>query len=85
MSHHPTSFQGSITDAAKAAIEAAIPGAVAEVTGGGGHFQLVVTASAFAGKGMVDCHRMVLSSIAHLMQGDMAPIHAVDSLRTKSA
>lgn len=84
MSSHPTDFQGSITDAVREAIERAIPDAHAEVTGGGGHFSIVVTSPAFAGKGTLANHRLVLSTIAHLMKGDTAPVHAVDSLTTRA-
>jgi acid stress-induced BolA-like protein IbaG/YrbA len=82
MSEHPTDFQGSIPDAIREAVLAAIPGAEVEVSGGGGHFSIVVTSTAFAGKGRVDSQRLVYSAIAHLMRGDRAPVHAVDSLRT---
>jgi len=85
MSRHLTSFQGSVTDAIRKAIQDAIPDATAEVTGGGGHFQIVVTSPAFAGKNMLESQRLVYSAIAHLMKGDDAPVHAVDSLRTKVA
>jgi stress-induced morphogen len=43
-----------------------------------------VTSSAFAGKSMLQSQRMVYSAIAHLMKGDLAPVHAVDSLRTRT-
>ena len=72
-----------ITDEAKAAIEAAIPGSVANVRGGGGHFEIEVTSNAFAGKRIVAQQRLVLTAIAHLMQGNSAPIHAVDTLICK--
>lgn len=84
MSSHPTEFQGSVIDALRTSIEGAIPDARAEVTGGGGHYTLVVTSAAFAGKGPVDSQRLVYSSIAHLMKGDLAPVHAIDSLRTRT-
>lgn len=80
MSHHPTNFQGSVTDAAREAIEKAIPGAKASVEGDGGHYRVAVVSAAFEGKNTLQRHRMVLSAIAHLMAGDMAPIHAVDSI-----
>jgi acid stress-induced BolA-like protein IbaG/YrbA len=85
MSHHLTSFQGSVTDAVKKAIEEKVPDSLAEVTGGGGHFNIVVTSPAFAGKSMLESQRLVYSAIAHLMAGDMAPVHAVDSLKTRTA
>ncbi|MBZ5708718.1 BolA/IbaG family iron-sulfur metabolism protein [Nannocystis pusilla] len=82
MSHHPTNFQGSVTDAIRDAILAKIPGADVQVSGGGGHYTIVVVSGEFAGKSMVAQQRLVYGAIAHLMSGDMAPVHAVDSLRT---
>lgn len=84
MSSHPTNFQGSVVDALKAAIEAKIPDAHAKVEGGGGHFTIEVVATAFEGKGPLESQRLVYSAIAHLMLGDMAPVHAVDSLKTRT-
>ena len=84
MGHHPTDFQGSIVDAVRQAIEEKIEGSTAEVDGGGGHFNIVVTAPVFAGKNMLESQRLVYAAIAHLMKGDMAPVHAVDSLKTKT-
>jgi acid stress-induced BolA-like protein IbaG/YrbA len=84
MSEHPTNFQGNVVDAIREAIEGKVEGAVAEVTGGGGHFSIVVTSPVFAGKGMLESQRLVYGAIAHLMKGDMAPVHAVDSLKTKT-
>ena len=43
-----------------------------------------VTASAFEGLRTLQRHRMVLSAIKHLMSGDDAPVHAVDSLATNT-
>jgi acid stress-induced BolA-like protein IbaG/YrbA len=85
MSHHLTTYKGSVTDAIKEAVEGAIQGARVEVTGEGGHFNIVVVSSAFEGKSMLQSHQMVLGAIAHLMKGDMAPVHAVDSLKTRTA
>jgi acid stress-induced BolA-like protein IbaG/YrbA len=84
MSHHPTNFEGDVVQTLKAAVEQAIEGSIAEVSGGGGHFSLVVTSPVFAGKGMLESQRLVYSAIAHLMKGDMAPVHAIDSLKTKA-
>lgn len=64
-------------------IEAAMSGAQVEVSGAGGHFSIVVTSELFRGKGRVDAQRLVYSAIAHLMKGDQAPVHAVDSLSTR--
>ena len=83
MSHHPTDFQGSVIDAVRQSIEAAVPDSRAEVTGGGGHYSIVVVSPAFQGKSMLESQRLVYSAIAHLMKGDMAPVHAVDSLKTR--
>ncbi|MEM7152931.1 MAG: BolA/IbaG family iron-sulfur metabolism protein [Myxococcota bacterium] len=85
MSHHPTDFQGSVIDAIREAVEAAIPDSKAQVDGGGGHYTIEVTAAAFEGKSMLQKQRMVLSSIKHLMAGDRAPVHAVDSIKTHLA
>ncbi len=83
MSDHPTDFQGNILDALRESIVKAMPDAVVDAQGGGGHFTLVVTSTAFAGKGPVDAQRLVYSAISHLMKGDRAPVHAVDSLKTR--
>ena len=85
MSSHPTDFQGSVTDAIREAIVAAIADADVIVQGGGGHYTIEVTAKIFAGKNRVESQRLVYSAITHLMRGDMAPVHAVDSLRTNVA
>ncbi|WP_394844073.1 BolA/IbaG family iron-sulfur metabolism protein [Pendulispora brunnea] len=82
MSDHPTNFKGDIIAAITSAIESKIAGSKAEVTGGGGHYTIAVTSAAFAGLGRVDAQRLVYSAIAHLMAGDGAPVHAVDTLRT---
>jgi stress-induced morphogen len=81
--HHPTDFQGNVLDAIREAVEAAIPGATATATGGGGHYEIDVTSAQFAGKTMLQKQRMVLSAIKHLMAGDRAPVHAVDKIRTR--
>jgi acid stress-induced BolA-like protein IbaG/YrbA len=82
MSDHPTSFTGSVPDAISDSIRRALPDALVAVTGGGGHYAIVVTSAAFDGKGMLESQRLVYSAIAHLMKGDSAPVHAVDTLRT---
>jgi acid stress-induced BolA-like protein IbaG/YrbA len=68
----------------KAAIENALPGAIALVRGAGGHFEIVVTSEQFAGKGTVEKQRLVYRAIKHLMAGDDAPVHAVDRLDCKT-
>ena len=84
MSSHPTDFKGSVVDALREAIEGQIANSHAQVSGGGGHFTIEVTSPAFAGKSMLESQRMVYSAIAHLMKGDAAPVHAVDSLKTRT-
>lgn len=60
-----------------------MPGAQVTVRGGGGHFSIEVISELFAGKNPVQSQRLVYSAIKHLMAGDNAPVHAVDSLQTR--
>lgn len=65
----------------KRRIEAAIPGAQAEVedwTGGGDHFRATVTSEAFAGLSRIQQHRLVYEIFGEEIGG---PIHAL-SLKT---
>jgi stress-induced morphogen len=67
----------------KSRIEAAIPGARAEVedwTGGGDHFRASVTAKAFSGLSRIEQHRLVYQVFGDEIGG---PIHAL-SLSTQS-
>lgn len=84
MSDHPTDFVGSIPDAIRDGIKAQIPDAVVEVGGGGGHYNIVVVSTVFAGKSMLQNQRLVLGAIKHLINGAAPPVHAVDSLVTKT-
>jgi len=84
MSPHPTDYQGSVIDALREAIEQQIPDSRAAVNGGGGHFSIEVTSPAFAGSSMLESQQLVYGAIAHLMQGDAPPVHAVDSLKTRT-
>lgn len=63
-------------------ITTAIDGSQVTVEGGGGHYRIEVVSNVFDGKNRVQKQRLVLSAIAHLMKGDGAPVHAVDSLKT---
>ena len=72
----------STLDQIRDAIRAAISDATVEVAGGGGHFTIAVVSQAFAGKTMMESHRLVYAAIAPLMSGDAAPVHAVDTLKT---
>ncbi len=67
----------------KQRIEAAIPGAQAEVedyTGGGDHFRATVTAAAFAGLSRIAQHRLVYDVFGAEIGG---AIHAL-SLKTQA-
>lgn len=75
----------STEESLHAAIAAAIPDAKIAVTpGSGGHFSLEVVSPVFAGKSLLESQRLVYSAIAPLMKGDGAPVHAIDSLKTKT-
>jgi stress-induced morphogen len=66
----------------KSRIEAAIPGATAEVedwTGGGDHFRATVVSPAFAGLSRIQQHRLVYGVFGDEIGG---PIHAL-SLTTR--
>ena len=68
-------------DELKERIEAGIPGAVAEVTGDGHHFNAVVSAAAFNGLTRIAQHRLVYDVFGAEV-GDR--IHAL-SIHTKTA
>jgi acid stress-induced BolA-like protein IbaG/YrbA len=76
-------INNNINDQLQAAVLAALPGADVVVQGNNGHFTLEVVHEAFAGKSPVAQQRLVLSAIKHLMAGDNAPVHAIDSLKLK--
>ncbi|MGE0549062.1 MAG: BolA/IbaG family iron-sulfur metabolism protein [Kofleriaceae bacterium] len=84
MSDHPTDFVGSVPDAITSSIKTKMPDAVVEVSGGGGHYTISVVSTAFAGKNMLESQRLVLSAIKHLINGASPPVHAVDSLTTRT-
>ncbi|MDX6698052.1 MAG: hypothetical protein QOE65_1449 [Solirubrobacteraceae bacterium] len=68
----------------KSRIEAAIPGAEAEVVdlnGGGDHFQATVVADAFAGKSRLEQHRLIYDVFGDEVGG---PIHAL-SITTRTS
>ena len=75
----------NLLDTIRDAIEAALPGAKATVAGGGGHFTIEVVSPVFEGKSTLERQRLVYAAITPLMKGDAAPVHAVDSLITKTA
>lgn len=76
------SLDQNISERIRAAIVERLPGAQVEVSGGKGHFTLVVTSQEFAGKLPLAQQRLVYSAIAPLMAGDNAPVHAIDNLKT---
>ena len=84
MSDHPTDFVGSVEEAIRSAIVAKLPDARVDVAGGGGHYTIGVVSTAFAGKNMLESQRLVLGAIKHLLAGERAPVHAVDSLTTRT-
>ena len=64
------------------AIVGAIEGAKVEVRGMGGHFEIQVISSVFAGKNTLQKQRLVYSAITPLMSGANPPVHAIDKLET---
>jgi len=65
-----------------AAISSALTCESLDVRGSGGHFEIRVVSSEFAGKNTLAKQRLVFSAIASLMKGDGAPVHAIDKLET---
>jgi acid stress-induced BolA-like protein IbaG/YrbA len=84
MSEHPTDFVGSVEDAIRTSIQARLPDATVRASGGGGHYTIEVVSAGFAGKSMLESQRLVLSAIKHLINGERPPVHAVDSLITRT-
>jgi acid stress-induced BolA-like protein IbaG/YrbA len=71
----------SIENDISQALLAKIPEARVEVSAGsGGHFSIKIAAASFAGMSSLQKQRTVLTAIAHLMKGERAPVHAVDSI-----
>jgi acid stress-induced BolA-like protein IbaG/YrbA len=84
MSDHATDFVGAVDEAIRSSITAKLPDARVAVAGGGGHYTIEVVSAAFAGKTMLEQQRLVLGAIKHLINGAAPPVHAVDSLVTKT-
>jgi acid stress-induced BolA-like protein IbaG/YrbA len=74
----------SIHNQIRAAIQKELPNAAIHVEGAGGHFSLDVTDPVFADKSMLASQRLVLGCIKHLMAPPNAPVHAIDSLKTRA-
>jgi acid stress-induced BolA-like protein IbaG/YrbA len=83
MGHHHAPAPADILAQIRDAILVAIPGAAVEVGGGGGHFSIEVVSAVFEGKNPVQSQRLVYGAIKHLMAGEHAPVHAVDTLKTR--
>ena len=58
----------------KALIEKGIEGCEAIISGDGDHFEAKIVSSAFAGKKMIEQHRMVYATLGDVMQSE---IHAL--------
>ena len=72
---------GAVSEQLRAAIEAALAGARADVRPlGGGHFEIAVAWADFAGKSKLQQHQLVYRAIAPFLAGDTAPVHAIDRL-----
>jgi len=84
MSDHATNFQGDVLTAIREGIVAKIPDAKVEASGGGGHYRIDVVSTVFEGKSMLENQRLVLGAIKHLINGAAPPVHAVDSLTTRT-
>jgi len=56
-------------------IRAGIPGAEVEVTGDGRHFEAVVVSPEFAGKSLIQRHRMVMETVKAQIASD--ELHAL--------
>jgi len=68
------------------AIAAALPDARVEVRANSpGHFEIRVASASFAKQSRVVQQQRVYAAIAHLMKGDIAPVHAIDRLITELA
>jgi acid stress-induced BolA-like protein IbaG/YrbA len=62
----------------QAMIQQGLPDAEVQVSGDGRHFDAVVVSEAFAGKGLLEQHRLVYATLGDKMGGD---IHAL-TIRT---
>ncbi len=67
------------------AIEAALPDAEVVVRAAGpGHFEVEVVSAAFEGLSRVRQQQRVYAAIGKFMQGERAPVHAVDRMTTRT-
>ena len=64
----------------KRLIEDSLPGSrvtVTDLTGGGDHLAVDVTAPQFKGRGLIDQHRMIHAALKHKMAPVSGEIHAL--------
>ncbi|MGV6827656.1 MAG: BolA family protein [bacterium] len=69
-------------DKVKALVEARLEGASAEVSGDGRHFEISVVCPSFAGKTLIQRHRMVLDTVQAEIASD--ELHALSIVSTKT-
>jgi len=62
-------------EAVQILIEQGIPGAQVQVTGDGRHFEAVVVSESFAGKTLLQKHRMVMATVNDRISSD--ELHAL--------
>lgn len=66
------------------AVSEAFPDGVVEVDANSpGHYSIRVVSASFEGQTRVKQQQRVYAAIAHLMNGDGAPVHAIDRLSTE--
>ncbi|MGD2116765.1 MAG: BolA/IbaG family iron-sulfur metabolism protein [Chromatiales bacterium] len=70
------------TEEVKKLIELGLPGAQVEVTGDGRHFEASVMHPDFAGKTMIQQHRMVMDTVKEQVASD--ELHAL-SIKTRAS
>jgi stress-induced morphogen len=64
----------------KSLLEKALPGSlvtVSDLTGTGDHLSVAIAAPQFAGKALIDQHRMIHAALRHLMPPVSQEIHAL--------
>lgn len=69
-------------DKVKELVESRLPGAIAEVTGDGRHFEISVISEQFAGKSLIQRHRLVLDTVQAEIASD--ELHALSISSTKT-
>jgi acid stress-induced BolA-like protein IbaG/YrbA len=81
----PPPEPAEVAERLRSAIEAGLPGARPEVAPrGAGHFEIEVVSTVFAGLPRVKQQQLVYGAIAPLLQGEDAPVHAIDRMVTRT-